>query len=158
MKDVSLRIDGEVERPQSFTFSQLEAMVPAHQIADVSRIDPARRGDAVSLAGVLELVGAKPSAQYLGLHASSDDFHASIPLDPVRDKGMLIYRVNGQPLPLKSGGPFRFYIRDFAACHTDQIDECASVKFVDHLELTAEKGFDNRPVDDEEHEALHRPQ
>ena len=40
-----------------------------------------------------------------------------------------------------------------AAC--DDIDECANVKFLDHIEFTAERGFDNRPEDEDEHAALH---
>jgi hypothetical protein len=52
----------------------------------------------------------------------------------------------------------RFFIPDFATCHTDEIDECANVKFVELFELTAEKGFDNRPHDGAAHEELHRRQ
>ena len=42
--------------------------------------------------------------------------------------------------------------------NVDDIDECANVKFLDHIELTAERGFDNRPEDEEEHARLHREQ
>ncbi len=150
-----LRIDGEVETSHELTFAELAALDPSHQISDVSQFDPKRQGDAVRLTGLLELVGAKGSAKYIGLHGTRDNFHASIPLAPVRDRAFLIYRLNGEPLDVKAGGPFRFYIPDHAACHTDEIDECANVKFVDHIELTADKGFDNRPDDDEEHAKLH---
>ena len=129
-----------------------------HQIQDVSQYDPNRKGDAVKLRGLLQLAKAKPSAKYLGLHSSTDDFHASIPLEPVLDRAFLIYRLDGKPLDLKAGGPVRFFIPDHAACHTDEIDECANVKFVDHIELTVQKGFDNRPEDEEEHEKLHERQ
>ena len=108
------------------------------------------------LSGILQRVGAKSSARYVGLHSSLDDFHASIPLEPVRERALLVYRLDGHPLDVKGGGPLRFFIPDHAACHTDEIDECANVKFIDHIELTATKGFDNRPQDDEEHEKLHR--
>jgi DMSO/TMAO reductase YedYZ molybdopterin-dependent catalytic subunit len=121
----------------------------------VSRIVPGRTGDAVKLAGLLELVRPAPGAKFLGLHSSTDDFHASIPLSAVVDRALVIYRLNGQPLPEKNGGPVRFFIPDFAACHKDEIDECANVKFVDRIELTFEKGFDNRPHDGAEHAALH---
>ena len=107
------------------------------------------------LAGVLALVGAKPSAKWLTLHASRDNFHASVPLDAVRDRALILYEAEGQPLPVSAGGPFRFLIPDFAACHTAEVDECANVKFVDRIELTAERGFDNRPKDDTEHAKLH---
>lgn len=153
-----LKIDGEVDRPQRLSFADLEAVDQSQQIVDVSRLDPKRKGDAVTLAGLLDLAGVRSSATHLGLHGTLDNFHASIPLGPVADRGILIYRLDGQPLDVSAGGPFRFYIPDHAACHTDEIDECANVKFVDHIELTAGKGFDNRPEDDEEHERLHQHQ
>lgn len=150
-----LRIDGDVEAACELTFADLAAIDAAHQISDISQFDPQRQGDAVKLSGLLELVGAKGSANYIGLHGTLDNFHASLPLAPVRDRAFLIYRLNGEPLDVKAGGPFRFYIPDHAACHTDEIDECANVKFVDHIELTTDKGFDNRPDDEEEHAKLH---
>ena len=151
-----LRIDGEVKNLLSFSFAELEALDDAVQVRDVSRIDPKRKGDAVSLAGLLELAQPKSTVKYLTLHSSTDDFHASIPLEAIRQRAILIYRLDGQPLPPSAGGPVRFFIPDFAACHTDEVDECANVKFVDRIELTAQRGFDNRPHDEKEHADLHR--
>ena len=153
-----LKVSGEVVRPRELQFADLAAIASEYQVPDVSRLVPGRKGDAVRFAGILELVEPRSSARYLGLHSSSDDFHASIPLAAVADKALVIYRLDGQPLPQKSGGPIRFFIPDFAACHTHEIDECANVKFVDRIELTAEKGFDNRPHDGAQHEELHRRQ
>jgi len=155
---ILLKVDGDVERPLQLTFFDLASMDEAFHLRDVSRMDPKRVGDAIQLTGLLELAGARSSAKYLGLHSSLDDFHASIPLEPVRERGFFIYQIEGNPLQEKQGGPVRFYIPDFAACHTDEVDECANVKFVDHVELTQERGLDNRPEDDQEHEALHRNQ
>jgi DMSO/TMAO reductase YedYZ molybdopterin-dependent catalytic subunit len=153
-----LTISGEVQHPRSLTFDDLSAIPLEHQIADVSRLIPGRKGDAVKLSGILQLVQPKTTAEYLGLHSSADDFHASIPIAAVANRALVIYRLDGQPLPPKAGGPVRFFIPEFAACHTDEIDECANVKFVDRIELTAEKGFDNRPHDGASHEELHRQQ
>jgi len=150
-----LTIDGEIESPAMLSYDDLAAMDVKHQIADVSRLDPKRKGDAVKLAGLLARVRPKPSARYLTLHASKDDFHASIPLDAVRDRAILIYRLAGEPLPERAGGPVRFFIPDFAACHTSEVDECANVKFVDRLEFSREPGQDNRPHDAKEHAELH---
>ena len=155
---VLLTISGAVEQPRQLTHSDFESIPAAYQVRDVSRLVPGRRGDAVRLEGLLRLVRPQQAAQYLGLHASRDDFHASIPLAAVVDRALVIYSLDGGPLPEQSGGPVRFFIPDFAACQTDEIDECASVKFVDRLELTADKGFDNRPHDGREHEALHARQ
>jgi DMSO/TMAO reductase YedYZ molybdopterin-dependent catalytic subunit len=153
-----LTISGLAEQPRSLSFADLAAIPTEHQVIDVSRIIPGRKGDAVKLVGILALVQPKKTAKWLGLHAARDDFHASIPLDAVADKALVIYREDGQPLPERAGGPVRFFIPDFASCHTHEIDECANVKFVDRLELTAEKGFDNRPHDGDAHAALHAKQ
>src|SRR6476620_3854026 len=155
MNDPLLRVEGQVASPLSLSFDDLCKLPGSAQVPDVSRIDPKRQGDAVKLSALLEL--ARPSAEvrHLTLHASRDDFHASIPLDAVRDKAILIYRLAVTPLPSKAGGPLRFFIPDFAACHTSEIDECANVKFVDRIELTAERGQDNRPHDGDAHAKLH---
>jgi DMSO/TMAO reductase YedYZ molybdopterin-dependent catalytic subunit len=151
----TLSIDGDVESPLTLSYDDLAALDAAFQVADVSRLDPKRKGDAVKLAGVLARVRPKPSARYLTLHASRDDFHASIPLDAVRERAILIYRLAAAPLPESAGGPIRFFIPDFAACHTSEIDECANVKFVDRLEFSAAPGQDNRPHDEKQHAELH---
>jgi DMSO/TMAO reductase YedYZ molybdopterin-dependent catalytic subunit len=150
-----LKISGEVAESRTLTFDDLVAIDAEYQVDDVSRIVPGRTGGAVRFAGLLALLQPKENARYLGLHSSSDDFHASIPLAAVADKALVIYRLDGQPLPAKAGGPVRFFIPDFAACHTHEIDECANVKFVDRIDFTAAKGFDNRPHDGAEHAALH---
>jgi len=156
MPDPKLTVDGEVENPTQFSYDDLAALDPAAQVSDVSKWGLQRGGDAVRLTALLERVRPKPGVKYLTLHAAADDFHASVPLEPIRERGLLVYRLVGGPLPLSAGGPFRFFIRDFAACHTDEVDECANVKFVNHIELSAQRGPDNRPSDDEAHEALHR--
>ena len=145
---VLLRIDGEVNRPQTLTFADLTAIDAAHQIPDVGQLVASRKGRAVTLAGLLELCCPHESATYLTLHAEVDDFHASVPLESVRRTGFFIYDINGQPLEIATGGPVRFYIPDHGACHSAEVDECANVKFVDRIELTANKGFDNRPQDE----------
>jgi DMSO/TMAO reductase YedYZ molybdopterin-dependent catalytic subunit len=151
----TLTITGEVDAAVALTFADLAAHDAEIQIVDVSQLDPRRSGDAVRLAGLLQRVGARSSAAWLSLHASRDDFYASIPLEAVRERAIVIYRLKGEPLPASSGGPFRFYIPDFAACHTADVDECANVKFVDRIEITAVRGYDNRPHDAAEHADLH---
>ena len=112
-------------------------------------------GVGVRLSALLAAVGASPTAQFVGFLAARDDFHASIPPAAVRDRAIVIYSQDEQPLPVSGGGPFRFFIPDHLACRAHEIDECANVKFVDHIELTATKGHDNRPHDDTAHQALH---
>ncbi len=153
-----LTIDGLVAKPLALDLDALAAIDPGRQVSDASRLDPARKGQAVALVGLLEAAEAMPEADYLTLHASADDFYASIPLAAVRDRAFVVYRIDGRPLSEAEGGPLRLFIRDVASCHADQVDECANVKFLDRIEMTRGKGHDNRPQDDDAHEALHRRQ
>lgn len=152
-----LRIDGEVAHPLELNFNDLESW-PQNQIVDVSRLVPGREGDAVTLAAILQRAQPNASAKYLTLHSQLDDFHASIPLDVVQPTALLIFRWQGAPLARQKGGPFRFWIPNHDACQMSEVDECANVKYVDHIELTAGKGFDNRPMDEKQHAALHDAQ
>ncbi len=151
-----LRVDGEVECPAEFSFDDLFAFSEAEQVRDVSRFHPKRPGDGVSLAALLSRVRPKASAAYLTLHATRDNFAASVPVQAILAEGVLVYQLDGAPLPEAKGGPFRFLISNPAACHTDELDDCANVKFVDRIELTSSKGRDTRPHDDDAHEALHQ--
>lgn len=150
-----LTIEGAVKNRLTLRVHDLAELDPRQQVADVSRLDPKRKGTAVRLSALLELAGTQPAATHLGLHSETDDFHASVPLAAVGDRGLVIYRLDGRPLDMKAGGPFRFLIPDYAACHSEEIDECANVKFVDRIELTVGKGFDNRPEDERAHAKLH---
>jgi DMSO/TMAO reductase YedYZ molybdopterin-dependent catalytic subunit len=151
-----LKVDGEVERPLALSFDDLAAFPAAVQVPDVSRFHPSRKGDGVTLEAILERARPRSGATYLTLHATADNFHASVPLAEVRSEGIVVYRLEGAPLPVKNGGPVRFLIKDPAACHTDELDDCANVKFVDRIELTAGKGLDTRPATDDDHEKLHQ--
>lgn len=153
-----LRIGGLVERAVALSFEDLARIDAAYQIADVATLDPKRSGGAIQLSGLLALARPDSRVRYLTLHSSADDFHASIPLDAVRDRAILIYRLADGPLPVKAGGPIRFFIPNFAACQTHEVDECANVKFVDQLEFSIDPGQDNRPTEEEEHAELHRRQ
>ncbi len=150
-----LKIIGEVETPAELSVADLAKLPADCQIPDVSQLDDQRKGRGVWLAGLISAVGPSQGVSYLTLHASADDFHASLPLEKIRDRSFLIYELEGQPLPANAGGPFRFAIIDSAACQTAEIDDCANVKFVDCMEFSTAKGRDSRPNSASEHAALH---
>jgi DMSO/TMAO reductase YedYZ molybdopterin-dependent catalytic subunit len=156
--EVLLTIDGAVERPLHLTYADLEALPESDQVNDVSRFHPSRRGDGVLLESLLSRSGVQPAANYLTLHADRDDFHVSIPLEPVRVQGIVVYRVGPDRLSASEGGPIRFLIRDPSACHTGELDECANVKYLSRIELTERRGRDTRPADEGAHAALHAAQ
>ncbi len=155
---VILKVDGLVERPLALVFSDLLAYPADAQVVDVSRYQPARRGDGVTLNALLEQARPRPEANYLTLHADRDDFHVSIPLGAVRDESIVVYKQGTTPLGLEHGGPVRFLIKNPAACHTDELDDCANVKYLSRIELSIRRGRDTRPADEAAHAALHAAQ
>jgi DMSO/TMAO reductase YedYZ molybdopterin-dependent catalytic subunit len=157
-EDVVLTIDGLVERSASLSFADLDALPEAARVPDVSRFHPKRRGDGVELDALLDRVGVRPEANYVTLHADRDDFHVSVPLGPLREQGIVVYRLGDGRLGIDDGGPIRFLIRDPSACHTGELDECANVKYLSRIELTTRRGRDTRPATEAEHESLHRAQ
>lgn len=157
MSEIILRVDGLVSKPLEYTFEDLKSLPDDVQIPDVGRLNPKRPGSGVTLRGLLNLAGTQPESFWLTFHATRDDFAASIPADPaVIETGVIVYALEGQPLPAEKGGPTRFLIPDPATCHTAELDECANVKFLDRIEVTAGRGRDTRPVSEEDHAELHR--
>lgn len=153
--EVVLTIDGAVETPLAFTYDDLAGFPEADQVLDISRFHPSRRGDGVTLESLLRRAGPRPEADYVTLHAGRDDFHVSVPLAPLRGEGIVVFRDGDRRLGPEHGGPIRFIVRDAAACHSSELDECANVKYLDRIELTARRGRDTRPADDAAHAALH---
>jgi DMSO/TMAO reductase YedYZ molybdopterin-dependent catalytic subunit len=139
MEKTLLKVVGLVKQSLELTFSDLQSLQEDYQVADVGQIVAGRRGTAVTLAGILSITGVKQDAKYVQLYSSSDDFHASVPLDEVIDTAFLVYADQGEPLSKAAGGPVRFIVPNAAECNTAEVDTCANVKFVDKIELTSEK-------------------
>ena len=158
MVDSILILDGAVGRVLHLSKAAIDALPEDARVDDVSRFHAGRRGDGVTLEALLRLAVPDPAADFLTLHAGRDDFHVSIPLAAVRGEGVVVYKLGDLPLGVKQGGPVRFLIRDPAACHSRELDDCANVKYLDRIELTVGRGRDTRPADEAEHAALHAKQ
>lgn len=130
-----LRIEGAVDRPLTLGFEDLREMPAEAQVSDISRIDPARRGGGVALEAILRLASPHPSATKAILHADRDGFHVGLPLAPMRDRGVVVYRLDDGPMPPEKGGPFRMLVRGAAECHIEELDECANVKYLSRIEI-----------------------
>lgn len=143
MSEATIVVEGAVRQPRSFNREDLAGLPSETRIADISTIAPRRQGEAVRLTGLLEETQPDDAATHVTLH-SADGFSASIPLSEVRETGLIIYQLEGQPLPDSAGGPYRFLIPDAAACKTAELDACANVKGLARIELTTGKGRDTR--------------
>jgi DMSO/TMAO reductase YedYZ molybdopterin-dependent catalytic subunit len=152
-ESLSLEIDGLVSHPRTYDYSGLAAL--PGQVPDVSVLAPDRDGAAVRLDAIV--ADAKPAAdaRYITLFAEGD-YSASVPLDAVIDQAVVIYGLDGSPLPGDRGGPLRFFIPDVAACQTADVDSCANVKYVRKIVLSAEPGIDSRPKNVAQHLRIHR--
>jgi len=143
-EDVLLRIEGQVEEPLALTYADLAGMDDSVQVADVSQLAPQRQGRAVRLSGLLARAGVDEAAQFVTFRSSADDFCASVPLDAVRDRALVIYGQENRPLSPAVGGPTRLIIPGAAPCQIAEIDTCANVKHLARIELMLERGADTR--------------
>jgi DMSO/TMAO reductase YedYZ molybdopterin-dependent catalytic subunit len=156
--ELALTVDGAVERPLRLTLADLDALPEPARVRDVSQFQPKRQGEGVALEAILAQAGVLPGANYVTLHADRDDFHVSVPLEPVREQGIVVYRLGTGRLGPEQGGPVRFLVKDPAVCQTGELDECANVKYLSRIELTVRRGRDTRPTNESEHAALHEAQ
>ena len=149
---MTVSVSGLVGRPLELGHADLAAL--PGQVDDVSTLAPGREGSAVRFTSVLAAASAQAGAEFLTLEADGG-FAASIPLAAVADQALLLYALDGEPLPHEKGGPVRFLIPDPAACGTADVDTCANVKWLNSINLSTERGRDVRPTTLRAHEALH---
>jgi DMSO/TMAO reductase YedYZ molybdopterin-dependent catalytic subunit len=135
-----LTLEGELASPRSLELSQLRRL-PA-QIEDVSTIIPGREGSAVWLRDVLAEAGLEPSARFATLASGDGKFAISIPLQPLLERAVLVYRKADAPLPPSSGGPVRLLLTGKVECEAPDIDACAMVKGLARIRVTREREAD----------------
>ena len=149
---MTVSVSGLVARPLELGHAELAAL--PGQVDDVSTLAPGREGSAVRFTSVLEAASAQAGAEFLTLEADGG-FAASVPLAAVADQALLLYALDGEPLPQEKGGPVRFLIPNPAACGVADVDTCVNVKYLNSIHLGAERGRDVRPTTLQAHEALH---
>ncbi|QDU82209.1 Oxidoreductase molybdopterin binding domain protein [Polystyrenella longa] len=139
-----LSICGSLKQAVDLSAGELDRLPEEGQIRDLNRLFPKRNGDGIRLSLLLERFPPSDDVTHLTLHARHDGFSASLPLNLVREVGVIQYQQDGQPLSEEQGGPFRFLIEQAAPCKTDELDACANVKYLDEIEYSVGKGKDTR--------------
>jgi len=132
-----LIIEGELDEPRSIDPTELRRL-PA-QIDDVSKILPGRDGSAVWLRDLLAQAGLRPSSRFATLASGDGKFAISVPLQPLLERAMLVYRNGDAPLPVSKGGPVRLLLTGKVECEAPDIDACAMVKGLARIRVTAER-------------------
>ena len=124
----------------SFDSSALAHLPAEFQVEDVGLVMPGMRGKGIRLAGLLELANLKANAGYVTFVSQDGQYSTSLTLTQARNFGILLYDVDGEPLPFEKGGPFRLVTPGLG-------DLCANVKNVGQIEISAGPGKDTRPED-----------
>ena len=119
--DWSVKVDGLVAQPATFTMAELRALPSRTQI---TRHDCVEGWSAIGkwtgtpLANVLERVKPKPEARFVVFHCAdpmeadgTQRYYESIDLDDAyHPQTILAYALNGKPLPIPNGAPIRVRI------------------------------------------------
>ncbi len=131
-------IDGAVGERLSFDIESLRGMSSESQVLDVSQVMPKMKGRGVRMFSLLDGITFEDEADHITFHSLDGQFAATLTLAQAREYGILIYEVDGGPLPPEKGGPFRLVTPGLG-------DLCANVKQVARIEVTKGSGKDTRP-------------
>ena len=115
-----LQISGLVQKPYTLSFTELQSLPQVQQYHTLECISNVVGGDLISnslfvgasLADIIQHAGIKTGASDLIFTASdgySDSLHLSQALDP---RSLIVYQIDGQPLPQAHGYPARLLIPD----------------------------------------------
>src|SRR5213592_3767540 len=108
------RVFGEVERPVTRTWDELQALpsteitVDVHCVTRWSRFDASFRG--VHWSELAKLAEPKPSARFVAAHAEQG-FTSNVPLTLLEeDESLVAYEADGAPLTPEHGWPLRLVV------------------------------------------------
>jgi 2-dehydropantoate 2-reductase len=137
-----VRIDGDVVQPLALDRRAFVQLPEKHRVDDVGTVAPGMAGRAVTMSGLLEIPALGIEADHVTIHSQDGRYAATLTLEQARRYGLLLYEMEGKPIPDSKGGPFRFIAPGLG-------DLCAHVKGVGRIEVRAGSGKDTRPPADE---------
>jgi DMSO/TMAO reductase YedYZ molybdopterin-dependent catalytic subunit len=130
--DWRLSVSGMVDRPASFSLTQLKSYPSRSQITMVQCEEGwsyIAEWIGVPLSHVLDVVGVHPQAKYVVYFSVEPDWWDSIDMsDAMHPQTFLTYGMNGDELPVANGGPLRMRLPRQLGYK--------SVKFITHLTVT----------------------
>ena len=124
----------------------LGALPAEHQVPDISALAPGRTGRAVWLRGIAALAQPTPEAAFVHVESLDGGFTANVPLQRALDEGLVLYALDGAPLPAKFGGPFRLL---FVGADGEGEDCSLNVKFLGSVSFVAAPGSHTASCADE---------
>jgi DMSO/TMAO reductase YedYZ molybdopterin-dependent catalytic subunit len=110
-KDWRLTVDGMVDRPSTFSLSQIKSYPVRSQITLLACEEGwsyIAEWIGAPLSHVLDVVGVHPQARYIVYYSIQPDWWESIDMaDALHPQTFLAYGLNGDDLPVGNGGPLR---------------------------------------------------
>jgi DMSO/TMAO reductase YedYZ molybdopterin-dependent catalytic subunit len=136
----TLQIDGMVQNPLALTVDDLRAFPSFSQVITLECISNPVGGDLISTArwtgarlkDVLDQAGMLPSATEAYVTAVDGFYESIIMSDIVDPRTLLVYEMNGVPLPKEHGAPLRVYIPNKHGMKQP--------KWIEHIELIDRHG------------------
>ncbi len=115
LTEYRLRVDGEVERPTEFSFTDLAAMPQTHMTKDVQCVTGWRVPDVawggVLLSDILAQVVPTDAARALEFGSADGVYTESLTLEQAQRPDMLVAtHLEDEPLSHDHGGPVRLYV------------------------------------------------
>ena len=112
--DWTLSVKGLIDRPATFSLAQLRSYPARHQITQLACEEGwsyIAEWTGVQLSHVLGLVGVHPQARYIVYSSIDPGWWDSIDMaDALHPQTFLTYAMNGNDLPVASGGPLRMRV------------------------------------------------
>jgi 2-dehydropantoate 2-reductase len=133
-----VRIEGAVVQPVSLDGGAIASLPAEHQL-DISTVMPGMQGKGIRLKALLDVPALAIKADHVTVHSGDGKYSACLTLEQAKSFGVLVYELDGAPLPESKGGPFRLVTPGLG-------DLCANVKGVARIELTIGAGKDTRPT------------
>jgi DMSO/TMAO reductase YedYZ molybdopterin-dependent catalytic subunit len=129
----TLTVDGMASNPLSLSFADIIALARQDQITDFHCVEGWSVDDVpwngVSLASMLDLAGADPSATYLSFYSVGGEYSESLPISVAREPRTLLgYGVGGSTLPVAHGFPLRLVV--------PRLYGYKSAKYLSRIEVT----------------------
>ncbi len=102
----SLLLGGLVDAPIEVGWEELGGF----NVRDASEVAGGFVGEAVAAGELLDRVSPTAAATHCSVESDDGHYRASIPIDDLRSKGWLIFRLDGEALPRERGGPLRLVV------------------------------------------------
>lgn len=133
-----IRIEGAVIQPLTLDREAIIRLPAEVQVSDVSTIARGFKGKGVRVKGLLDIPALAIGADHVTFYSQDGKFAACLTMTQAVEHGILIYELDGAPLPEQKGGLFRLVAPGLG-------DLCANVKGVGRIHVSKGPGMDTRP-------------